>query len=342
MDNDNEFSWIKTYKAIADALLERKMRRDGVNALYVKLTGADDREMIDPFTFFTTFNRGIVDIDRKNMLRQIIDAFELDCEVPADFKGIPTANHEMWQYFDNNAEAAQDCWDLFECALKLADTEAPDADTAFEFCALFDKVHSQENLTKARLTRTLYWMRPEFYLPFGEKTRDYVHSRYGLNTPVSMTGAQYIRKLQEINAISEREMYQIAARAYRAADESWWPDIADYDPDMSIRQWMDLLQDETVTSPEVLRTLRKMLELGGDATTDELCDERGERDRDYYATLLRGYARDAAKKMGRKDYKGSWWAFIFTGQNADSSRQGDYIWRLRSEVAGALKELDEG
>lgn len=337
--SETHFTWMETYKAIADALLERKMRRDGLQKLYVELTGADDRVMIDPFTFFTTFNRGMIDFDRKNLIKTIIDEFGLDVPVPQDFTGIPTANHALWQYFDNTAEAAEDCWNLFEAALELADTPKPDRALLERFCEYFDKVHSQENITKARLTRTLYWMRPETYLPFGEKTRDYVHSRFGLSTPIRMRAAQYLRTLQEMHVVCDTPFPEVAARAYRAADGSWWPDERDYDPDMSIRQWMELLEDRDVTSDEVVKALEKIVELGGDATTDELADERG-HDRDYYATLLRGYARTAAQKMGREGYRGSWWPFIFVGKNAEKGRRGDYIWRLRPEVKDALGAIE--
>lgn len=336
--SDTHFTWMESYKAIADALLLRKNRRDGLQKLYVELTGVDDRVMIDPFTFFTTFNRGIIDFDRKNLIKTVTEELDIDAPLPQDFTGIPTANHALWQYFDNTEEAAEDCWQLFEAALEFADADAPDEELVKRFCEAFDKVHSQENITKARLTRTLYWMRPEFYLPFGEKTRDYVHSRYGLSTPIRMRAAQYLRTLQEMNVVCDRPFYEVAARAYRAADDSWWPYAIDYDPDMSIRQWMELLADEELTSDEVIKALRKIVELGGDATTDELAEERG-RDRDYYATLLRGYARSAAQRMGRDNYRGSWWPFMFFGKNAGEDRRGDYIWRLRPEIIDALGAL---
>lgn len=337
--SDTQFSWMESYEAIADALLARKMRRDGIEALYEEITGTADRAMIDPLTFFTAFNRGMVDVDRRDMVRTVCSGLGVEAPLPTDFAGIPTANHELWQYFDNTPQAAEDCWGLFESALELADSgDSPSVDTALQFCEYFDKVHEQVNVTKARITRTLYWMRPKSFLPFGEKTREYVHSRYGLNTPLTLSGARYIRLLQEISAVSERPFYEITERAYRAADEDWWPPVSDYDPEMSVNFWMEILSDDRLTSTEVRNALNRMLAMGGSATTDELADDRG-HDRDYYATLLRGYARDIAKHAGRHDYKGSWWPLLFVGQNADESRSGDYVWRLRNELSGALTEL---
>ena len=335
---EKRFTWVESYQKIADALLARKNRRDGIHSLYVKLTDADDRVAIDPFTFFSTFNRNIIEVDRKGMVADVLAEFSIDAPVPRDFIGVPTSSYEAWQYFDNTPQAAEDCWQLFEAALTLADAEERDEQMVRDFCEYFDKVHAQENVTKARLTRVLYWMRPEFYLTFGEKTRDYVHSRFGLNTPIVMKGAQYLRILQEIEAVADRPFVEISERAYRAHHEDWWPDLQDFDPDMSIHQWMELLSDEEFTSPEVLNALKKMLAMGGNATCDELADERG-KTRDYYATLLRGYARQVGQHLGRSAYKGSWWPYLFFGQNADAFRNGDYIWRLRPEIEEALRAL---
>ena len=168
--SDNRFSWIPAYKAIADAVIKLEDNPEKLNDLYVDITGADDRAAIDPFTFFTAFNRGMIAVDRRSMVRSIMRTLNVEAPVPTDFIGIPTANHELWQYFDNTEQAARDCWDLAKVAIELADN--PNTETAGRFCELFDKVHLQENVTKARLTRTLYWMRPEAFLPFGEKSRE--------------------------------------------------------------------------------------------------------------------------------------------------------------------------
>lgn len=337
----DHFTWIPAYEAIADALLARKFNRGEVLALFKEISGVEDRSMVDPFTFFTAFNRGMITVDRKSIIQTIMHRFEIDVPLPEDFTGIPSANHELWMYFDDSPEGIDDCWSLFELALKVADSDSFDEATVEQFCVYFDKVHQQENITKARLTRTLYWMRPSKFLPFGEKTREYVHAQYGLNTPIVMRGMQYLRLIREMNAVCEEPFYEVAARAYKAADnDTWWPDLRDYDPDMSIHQWMVLLQDEEVTDKVVLRTLKRMRDAGGDATPDELAGER-DHDRDYYNNMLRTYARDTARKMGRGDYKGSWWPFAFFGKNADDTRKGDYIWRLRPEIIDALNELDK-
>lgn len=340
---EKRFTWIPAYEAIADALLERKDRQDEVLEVFKEISGIEDRSSVDPFTFFTAFNRGMISFDRKSAVEIVMNRLDVSAPLPEDFLGIPSANHELWQYFDASSQGVEDCWNLFESALDLAHQGHGnlERETLDVFYELFDKVHQQENITKARLTRTLYWMRPNFYLPFGEKTREYVHAQYGINTPIVMRGVQYMRLMREMIAVCDEPFYEVAARAYQAADEqSWWPDLRDYDPDMSIHQWMVLLEDDGLTSDDVRKALRRIRDAGGESTPEELADERG-HDRDYYNGLLRTYSRDTARKMGRSDYKGSWWPFIFVGRNAEESRRGDYIWRLRPEVIDALDAMDE-
>jgi hypothetical protein len=340
---DTHFSWIPAYEAIADALLERKDNRDEVLDVFKEISGIENRNSVDPFTFFTAFNRSMISFDRKSAIETVMKRFDIEAPLPEDFMGIPSANHELWQYFDTSRQGVEDCWNLFEVALELSSQGHGklERETLNVFYDLFDKVHQQENITKARLTRTLYWMRPNFYLPFGEKTREYVHAQYGINTPIVMRGVQYMRLLREMIAVCDEPFYEVAAHAYKAADEqSWWPDLLDYDPDMSIHQWMVLLEDKEITSDGVLKALRRICEMGGEATPDELADERG-HNRDYYNSLLRTYSRDTARKMGRSDYKGSWWPFVFVGRNAEEPRRGDYIWRLRPEVIDALNAMED-
>ena len=337
------FTWIPAYEAIADALLARKYNRGEVLSVFAEITGDDERANIDPFTFFTAFNRSMIEIDRISAIETIMQRFGVDAPLPRDFVGIPCSNQEHWQYFDDSDQGVDDCWHLFEVALELADQPDHAEETHDRFCELFDIVHKQEGITKARLTRTLYWMRPNAFLPFGEKSREYLHAQFGINTPIMMRGARYMRLLKEVSAVCDEPFYEIAARSYKAADDSsWWPDLHDYDPDMSIHQWVTILQDEELTTPEVLMVLKYIHESGDESTPNKLAD-RFLHDREYYSSLLRTYARNVARKTGRGNFKGSWWPILFVGRNAnaDAGHMGDYVWRLRPEVIDALVAYDK-
>lgn len=335
------FTWIPAYEAIASALLARKYNRGEVLNVFEEITGEDERTNIDPFTFFSAFNRSLVEVDRLSAIETIMQRFSIDAPLPQDFLGIPCSNQENWQFFDDSDKGVDDCWHLMEAALEMADSENPDDALIERFCELFDEVHKQDNITKARLTRTLYWMRPTKFLPFGEKSREYLHAQYGISTPIKMRGIRYMRLIKEVKAVCDEPFYEIAARAYKAADNtSWWPDPHDYDPDMSINQWITILHDEELTTPEIFKSLKFIHENGDEATMAELAD-RFLHDREYYSSLVRNYARQVARKMERSNFKGSWWPILFTGRNAGSERGGDYVFRLRPEVIDAIVACDE-
>ena len=187
------FTWIPAYEAIADALLARKYNRGEVLSVFAEITGDDERVNVDPFTFFTAFNRSMIEIDRISAIETIMQRFGVDAPLPRDFVGIPCSNQEHWQYFDDSDQGVDDCWHLFEVALELADQPDHAEETHDQLLrALRLIVHKQEGITKARLTRTLYWMRPNAFLPFGEKSREYLHAQFGINTPIMMRGARYI------------------------------------------------------------------------------------------------------------------------------------------------------
>lgn len=337
------FTWIPAYEAIADALLARKYNRGEILSVFAEITGDDERTNIDPFTFFTAFNRSMIEVDRRSAIETIMQRFGVDAPLPHDFIGIPCSNQEHWQYFDDSDQGVDDCWRLFETALEFADQGERDEETFVKFCELFDTVHKQDGITKARLTRTLYWMRPTFYLPFGEKSREYLHGQFGINTPIVMKGARYVRLLKEVAAVCDEPFFEIAARSYKAADDSaWWPYAIDYDPDMSIHQWITILNDEELTTPEIIKVLKFIHENGDEVTTEELANQFL-HDREYYSSLLRTYARNVAREMERGNFKGSWWPIMFIGRNANETdnRPGDYIWRMRPELVEALVALDK-
>ena len=217
------FTWMKTYKAIADALSERRDDQETLTALFKELSGGVERSTIDPFTFFTAFNRGIVVIDRFS--------------APV----APTVIDELIEKVPNFRKA------YIGCELALAFGEA------------FDTVHAQPNITKANLTRALYWIRPESFLPLGGKTRVFLHDRYGLNIQYTLSGLQYLRVLQEASAVVDMPFCEIAARAFRSAHaDSWWPADVDYNPYLMEEQWEMLLQDETIATPDAMKEVRKL------------------------------------------------------------------------------------
>jgi len=86
---------------------------------------AEGREIplvvMDPFTFFASFNRGITRDTRRAILSTLKQTFQLTSEVPEDFEGLPLLNlQQSWffpyQYHRNDA-TVEDLWALAEACL---------------------------------------------------------------------------------------------------------------------------------------------------------------------------------------------------------------------------------
>lgn len=339
-----QFSWIASYMAIADALSARG--RDGAPDLREALVAAGalapdaEGEVADPFTFFTAFNRGVQAPDRARIVAALLDELGLDAPVPQDFAGLPTANHELWQYFDAGDAGAAQCWDLFELACAVADADSRDEDLLVAWGAAFDAVHAHPNINKANLTRALYWVRPRAYLPLGGKTRPFIHDRYGINSPYSMTGLQYLRLLQEVRTIVDDVSFpQIAAKAYLAAHaDSWWPPEGDFDPCLTSSQLKGFLAEDGPIDGDMKTALRRLRDIGGQATPEELACEFG-KTRDFYSEQLQAAAAAVCAATGSKGFKGSMWPVLFTGQPAGEDRRGDYVWKMRAPLVEAVRGL---
>ena len=357
MDNP-QFSWIASYTAIADTLLASRRGaafdlREVLVAAGALADGADGADgagdvPADPFTFFTAFNRGAQAPDRARIVAALLSKLGVDAPAPEDFTGLPTANHELWQYFDASAEGTAQCWDLFELALSVArdaktaadEVEAIGEERLKAWGAAFDAVHAQPNINKANLTRALYWVSPQTYLPLGGKTRPFIHDRYGINSPYSMTGLRYLRLLQEVRTVADDLSFpEIAAKAYLAAHaDSWWPPQGDFDPCLTAAQLAAVLSDDGVVDDDMRTALRRLRDIGGTATPEELAHEFG-KGRDFYSEQLQALAAAVCARFGLKGFKGSMWPVLFTGRPAGEDRRGDYVWKMRAPLAEAARGL---
>jgi hypothetical protein len=109
------FTWIPFYKELADKLLAYRDRQGELIAVLkqlkdrglpiISLTDKDKKgktvplKAIDPFTFFSSFNRNIKDQKRRAILTVIKERLQLQAELPADFEGIPTVFPMMAWFF---------------------------------------------------------------------------------------------------------------------------------------------------------------------------------------------------------------------------------------------------
>src|SRR5208283_4959975 len=109
------FTWIPLYEEMARKILEFEDRQAELLALLqelraegLKVIQLNDRDAsgkviplaeIDPFTFFSSFNRTSSVSGRQAILQRIKKAWKLSAPVPQDFDGIPLANAQnSWAF----------------------------------------------------------------------------------------------------------------------------------------------------------------------------------------------------------------------------------------------------
>lgn len=125
------------------------------------------------------------------------------------------------------------------------------------------------------------------------------------------------------------------------ADE-WFP--ADYSPNLSVDDWVALLQDSTVFTAGSLQIVKRMKEYGGQATCKQLSIKYGESP-NFYNAGSSSLARRVAEKtkcpiMVTDTENSKWWPILYIGKDADKETAGRWIWKLRDELSQALDIVD--
>ncbi len=125
-------------------------------------------------------------------------------------------------------------------------------------------------------------------------------------------------------------------------ETQWFP--AEYDPGLSVDDWIGLLGDEEVFTTGSLEIMKRMKDYGGMATCTQLSIKYGET-KNFYNSGSVALARRIAEKTGcpvmeREDESLRWWTILYLGRNADRDEDGSYVWKLRDELAAALGQVD--
>ena len=138
------------------------------------------------------------------------------------------------------------------------------------------------------------------------------------------------------------DIIYFASRLYKSG---YWPASAEYDPEISAEQWLELLTDRSVCTAENLEILKTMQELGGEATCKQLSLRSGGSSAHYNGSMIQ-LARRVQGKTGcplvqSKNEDQKWWPILFVGRTALPDQPGTYSWKLRDELAEALELLSQ-
>lgn len=123
---------------------------------------------------------------------------------------------------------------------------------------------------------------------------------------------------------------------------AWFP--ADYSPNLSVEDWLSLLQDKDVFQEGSLQIMKRFMDYGGEATCTQLAVKYGES-KNFYNSGSSALARRVAEKTGcplmERDTENSrYWPILYLGRSAEKNVDGSYIWKLRDELKEALSKTD--
>ena len=244
------FDWIPFFEELADKLVAfrtkqheivqflEKLRTDGLT-----ITPLDDKDEtgrrfplaeIDPFTFFGSFNRGIVQETRISILQAAKEKFNVSAPVPTDFAGIPILNNQKSWFFAYQADRKpgdiERLWAVFTRALGQSPLVDPD------FGRAFDEALTVRN-TNVNLTMGLFWIRPKTFLSLDSTMRDHL----SIKLPKQGLSFQYYRAtLEQVKKGAKQDLPHLSHAAWIAVKQGVKPDthIVSTLPKTDIDYWL--------------------------------------------------------------------------------------------------------
>ncbi len=124
--------------------------------------------------------------------------------------------------------------------------------------------------------------------------------------------------------------------------ESWFP--THYHPGLTVKNWLELLNDPSVFHDYDLKIMKRMKDYGGQATCKQLSVKYGCH-ANFYNRGSSSLAERIAKKtncpvMTTDTDNSKWWPILYLGQYTENKQNGGYKWKLRDELAEALNQVD--
>ena len=136
--------------------------------------------------------------------------------------------------------------------------------------------------------------------------------------------------------------YSQKGKETSAQEGEWFP--SEYEPGLSVDDWVRLLSDKNVFTEGSLEIMRRMKDYGGQATCTQLSVKYGET-KNFYNSGSVALARRIVEKAGcpvmeRDNENSRWWTVLYVGKAAGKDEEGSYVWKLRDELSDALDKVD--
>lgn len=373
--NSANFLWTDFYSEFATSLLkfanDRVTLIKKIQEIYVNnnmklptLEKGNNIIDIDPFTIFGLFNKGISNENRIAIMKQIKVLFNIASSVPTSFDGIPVLNNmsATFYYFsgDRGEKDIDNLWNLFRCAISYAEEQSNEAD----FIKAFDTVTAQKGVSW-NITMGLYWIRPFTFINLDARNRKLLEnnqSRFKSDIDVMKTlkkmvsAEKYLLLMKKIKEImSEYNNFpELSFDAWKKSTENkndffgknniWFPSLEEYNPAITVEQWIELLNNPDVFTIGSLETVKRMKDYGGQATCKELSVKYGNTTQFYNMTssqlAKRVHKVTNCPVTKRENDNSKWWPILYVGKEANEEIDGAFIWKLREELSKALERVD--
>ena len=224
---EKKFTWIPFYTELAKKLLEFKDNRSDLVKIvyeldekYVNFINNHDKSQvfdIDFFSFFSIFNRGLTEENRKIICGFLKNKLNISAEIPSDFDSIPLVDNRKSTFYRRETADSQ-------IPLLCSLFEAVFNDDLPLVEKLFDKVLGFNGI-KWNITMGFYWISPYNFMPLDSNSRNYLKNN-GINIfdEKELSGKNYLNLLEEIKnciqtgKIKEKSIPEISYNAWNGAN----------------------------------------------------------------------------------------------------------------------------
>ena len=107
---------------------------------------------------------------------------------------------------------------------------------------------------------------------------------------------------------------------------------------LSVEDWIDILNDKSITTEDRLRVLYSLKDFGGSATCTQLSKKFG-FEKNYYNVNSSSYGIAISKKYDL-NVNSDYWTILYLGELAPNDIDGYFVWTLRSELNEALNKIE--
>lgn len=218
----DRFSWVQIYKEIASKLLDyenrqqelidilKEFKEEELPTIRLTDTGKNDKKIplteIDPFTFFSNWNRGITKENKIRIIKILKERLKLNSPLPQDFSGIPVVNNMQSWFFgwekNRDTKHIPTLWKLCREAVRGEVT----AET-------FNGIMPARGI-KYNITMALFWVNPEKYINLDSVNRRYLEKKYKINAKFQGY-EEYINILNGVKNSTKKPFFELSFDAWK-------------------------------------------------------------------------------------------------------------------------------